>query len=227
MAAQILAQIHKAFETRTCEFLTFSKLDPTVSTEILYNLLHQKDLSALGLRIHFIAPDRYLRVVMPSRLHETAVGWMRTEFGLWMLYGLLTPIAFVSLTDTMITYDTFVGAFAGSNKTPDLCYSPRVNDVPTEFPTIVLEAGWSESQAQLESDCKLWLQGSAGAVKVVLLFKLFAANINNEIKATLTVCRVVDDELVMDPYEIFPPPPSLFKIRLSQWKSFLGGDIPL
>ncbi|CUS10115.1 unnamed protein product, partial [Tuber aestivum] len=64
MATQILAQIHKAFETRTCEFLTFS------------GLLSQKDPIALGLRIHFIAPDGYLRIVMASHLHETAVDWM-------------------------------------------------------------------------------------------------------------------------------------------------------
>jgi len=61
---------------------------------------------------------------------------------------------------------------------------------------VVLEAGWSESQAQLERDSQLWFEGSAEAVKVVLLFKLFQANKNKEIKATLNVCRVVDNTLV-------------------------------
>ncbi|CAZ85280.1 unnamed protein product [Tuber melanosporum] len=70
------AQIHKAFETRTCEFLTFSGLAPTVSAKILENLLSLKDPIALGLRINFIAPDGYLRIVMASRLHETAVALM-------------------------------------------------------------------------------------------------------------------------------------------------------
>ncbi|KAG0123170.1 hypothetical protein HOY82DRAFT_495419, partial [Tuber indicum] len=96
-------------------------------------------------------------------------------------------------------YDTFVG-FADSKKTPDLCYSPLVNGVTTEFPTIVLELGWNESQAQLERDSQLWLEGSAGAVKVIFLFKLFRPNIQNRIKATLNVCRVVSDEIVMDTY---------------------------
>jgi hypothetical protein len=50
MAAQILAQVHKAFETRTCEFLMFSRLAPTVSAKILENLLSQKDPIARGLR---------------------------------------------------------------------------------------------------------------------------------------------------------------------------------
>ncbi|KAG0124163.1 hypothetical protein HOY82DRAFT_673649 [Tuber indicum] len=64
------------------------------------------------------------------------------------------------------TDNTFVGAFVGPTKTPDLCYSTRVNGA-TEFPTIVLEAWWSDSQAQLECDCQLCHEGSASAVKVV------------------------------------------------------------
>jgi len=62
-----------------------------------------------------------------------------------------------------------------------------------------MESGWSESQTQLERDCKLWLKGSAGAVKVVLLFKLFRLNVNNEVQAILNVCRMVDTEIVMQP----------------------------
>ncbi|KAG0640275.1 hypothetical protein HOY80DRAFT_1042247 [Tuber brumale] len=191
MASQILAQIHKAFETRTCEFLTFLGVAPTVSAGILENLLPQKDPIALSLRIHFIAPDGI-------------------EFRLWIGYDLLTPNTLVLISDTLSTYGTFVGTFANSKKTPDLCYSPRVDGVKSEFPTIVLEAGWSESQAQLERDCQLWFEGSAGAVKVVLLFKLFEPNIFNEIKATLNVCRVVAGAIVLDtlacsslPYHIF------------------------
>ena len=73
---------------------------------------------------------------------------------------------------------------------------------------MVLEAGWSESQAQLERDSQLWLEGSAEAVKVVLLFKLYPANINKEIKATLNVCRVVDNTIVRKTfvYSFFPYP---------------------
>ena len=49
MATQILAQINKELETRTCEFLTFLELGPTMSAKILYHLF-QKDAHALSLR---------------------------------------------------------------------------------------------------------------------------------------------------------------------------------
>jgi len=61
----------------------------------------------------------------------------------------------------------------------------------SEFPTIVLESGWSESQAQLQRDCQLWLEGTAGAVKVVILYKMDPPDRQNQIKATMTFCRYV------------------------------------
>jgi len=51
-------------------------------------------------RIHFIAPDGYLRIVMAGALHETGAHWMRTEVGLWLGYGLLSPSTWQLLADT-------------------------------------------------------------------------------------------------------------------------------
>ena len=39
------------------------------------------------------------------------------------------------------------------------------------MPTVVVEAGWSEFFPRLRNDMKLWIQGGAGGVKMVLLFK--------------------------------------------------------
>ena len=98
----------------------------------------------------------------------------------------------------------------GSKKTPDVCYSPRVDEAETAFPTIVVEGGWSESRSCLERDCKLWLEGSAGAVKVVLLFKLFEANVFNEIKAELTIGRMVGGIVDLKTIACSSPPCHLF-----------------
>ncbi|KAG0640495.1 hypothetical protein HOY80DRAFT_1068958, partial [Tuber brumale] len=54
-----------------------------------------------------------------------------------------------------------------------------------EFPTVVLECGWAESEAELLRDLQLWQEGSAGAVRIVILFKVFRPSITNQIKATL------------------------------------------
>jgi hypothetical protein len=107
---------------------------------------------------------------------------------------------FLVYTNDLIGHNNFVGAFAGSGKTPDLAYTPIINGIRREFPTVVLESGWSESRVQLVRDARVWLEGSAGAVKVVFLFKLFPADIHNEIKAELYVCRLSAGELDITRY---------------------------
>ncbi|CUS13272.1 unnamed protein product, partial [Tuber aestivum] len=158
-------------------------------------------------RIHFVAPDGYLRIVMPTALHETAVSWMRTEFTVWVYDHLLTPAAFTAINDSLITHDHFLGTFSGSLKIPDLAYIPCINGIRRAFPTVVLESGWMESQAQLLRDLQLWQEGTAGAAKIVILFKLYRSHVHNRIKATLTFFRYVADRVpAMSLYPIFPPP---------------------
>jgi len=103
-------------------------------------------------------------------------------------------------TNDLIVHKNFVGVFAGSGKTADLAYTPIINGIRREFPTVVLESGWSEAQVQLHRNAQVWLEGSAGAVKVVLLFKMFLENIRNEIKAKLYVCRLLAGELDVTRY---------------------------
>jgi len=186
-------------------------------------------------RIHFIAPDGYLCIVMVSRLHEIAVIWVTTEVISWASDGLLTAETAMLISDGLssislctaiwnylvytincMVYNNFVCTFANLKRTPTLCLSPRVNGVMTNFPTIVLESGWSEAEAQLERDSQLCLEGSDAAVKVVILFKLFRPNVNNQIKATLHFCRLVNNEIVLDTIVCFPslPYPSLSYILL-------------
>ena len=113
-------------------------------------------------RIHFIAPDGYLQIVIGDSLHEVGIGWMRNEFGLWIGYCLLIMIPntllllantlkgiflcfavwnFLVYTNNEIEYGNFVGAFMSSKKTLDISYCSYIEGVPTEFPTIILEAG--------------------------------------------------------------------------------------
>ncbi|KAG0138225.1 hypothetical protein HOY82DRAFT_596306 [Tuber indicum] len=191
MASEILRAIDQAFASGRYEPLVFKQLDPTVSSQVLETLKDREENNSNTprLRFHFIAPDGYLRVVMPSGLHESAVFWMRNEMSLWIYQGLLTPTATRAILDGPLTHENFLGIFNGSCKIPDIAYIPCINRIRAQFPAIVLESGWSESEAQLLRDCQLWQQGSAGSVKVVLLFKLFGPNLQNQIKASLHLCR--------------------------------------
>ncbi|KAG0138222.1 hypothetical protein HOY82DRAFT_596303 [Tuber indicum] len=208
MAAEILRAIDDAIASGRSEPLVFKQLHPMVSSQVLQTLRDREDnnTNTARLRIHFIAPDGYLRVVMPSALHESVVFWMRNERCSWSQQGLLTSAATRAICDGLVTHENFLGIFKGSCKIPDLAYIPCINRIRAQFPTIVLESGWTESETQLLRDCQLWQQGSAGGVRVVLLFKMFAPNVHNQIKATLHLCRYSADQIpVMSSYASLSP----------------------
>jgi hypothetical protein len=62
---------------------------------------------------------------------------------------------------------------SGVSKEGDSAFKPlskRPRD--TDWPTIVLESGWSESLTRLRRDAHIWLEDSRGDVKIVLLFSI-------------------------------------------------------
>lgn len=69
----------------------------------------------------------------------------------------------------------FTGAAAGSRKQADMCIMPTsdADDVLNDgFPLVATEVGFSESYANLLSDMTLWLVGSAGKVRAVILISI-------------------------------------------------------
>jgi hypothetical protein len=60
----------------------------------------------------------------------------------------------------------------GSQKEPDQCFRPRVRPNPTDWPTLILEVGYSETLAQLHRDADWWIEKSNGQVQIVVLVKL-------------------------------------------------------
>lgn len=66
----------------------------------------------------------------------------------------------------------FTGDAAGSRKQADMCIMPTSDDesVPNDgFPLVATEVGFSESYANLLRDMTLWLVGSEGKVRAVIL----------------------------------------------------------
>lgn len=69
----------------------------------------------------------------------------------------------------------FTGAASGSRKQADMCIMPTsdAGDVLNDgFPLVATEVGFSESYANLVSDMTLWLVGSAGKVRAVILISI-------------------------------------------------------
>src|SRR5436305_13002631 len=80
---------------------------------------------------------------------------------------------------TMRLKDEFDDLGATKFKTPrvskegDSAFKPlSIRPRETDWPTIVLESGWSESLTRLRRDAHIWLENSGGEVKIVLLFSI-------------------------------------------------------
>ena len=75
-------------------------------------------------------------------------------------------------------------------KEPDLSFFPAGPDgLLRDFPSIIPESGWSSSRPELADERRLWHEGSGGRVRVVILVKLYRANAQNQVRATLEVSR--------------------------------------
>ena len=78
------------------------------------------------------------------------------------------------------------------------------------MPTVVVEAGWSESVPKLHQDMRLWLRGGAGFVQIVLLFKWTQIS-RNRVKAFVEVYdldaagneRLLQHEVIIQQSNIF------------------------
>ena len=59
------------------------------------------------------------------------------------------------------------------SKEGDSAFKPlSIRPREADWPTIVLESGWSESLTRLRQDAHIWLENSGGDVKIVLLFSI-------------------------------------------------------
>jgi hypothetical protein len=53
------------------------------------------------------------------------------------------------------------------------------------MPTVVAESAWLESHRRLQNDIRLWLQGGAGAIQLVFLFKFYTPASGNRVRGVM------------------------------------------
>ncbi|KAG0137025.1 hypothetical protein HOY82DRAFT_651192 [Tuber indicum] len=244
MAQQILSIIGNVLKANHPKFLVFSNLEREVGSQIIESLEDPRyNIDESSFRLHYSAPDGYLRLVMPTRLHESPVSWMFSESWKWLLDGRVEEANFREVKCYKPTCDRFIGPYAGSKKDPDFTLTPvfparRIyypSAVPesgfsesiTYYPSVVLESGLSESDTQVMRDSRLWLEGTGGAVKVVVLCKTSAPDWNNKIKATLTLCRIAPNgEILRADWQVFPVPERDLPNPYITVDELFGGCVP-
>ncbi|PWW80010.1 hypothetical protein C7212DRAFT_37301, partial [Tuber magnatum] len=104
--------------------------------------------------------------IMAGVVHELAPGRFALSF--W------ERVAGMGLQDKLdpINSTTFQGVAA--KKEADSAFKPASRPLKTDWPTLVLECGLSESLARLRVDAHWWLENSVRDVKIVLLFSICA-----------------------------------------------------
>ncbi|KAG0637862.1 hypothetical protein HOY80DRAFT_877105, partial [Tuber brumale] len=112
---------------------------------------------------------------MPGEIHEAPASWIQRELADWRAVGLLDPASWANIKTAASLQ--FFSNFVGRSKIPDLAIIPTINGTPRDYPSIISETGWSQSQPQLHRTGDLWQLGTRGAANVVLLAKIFAPNV--------------------------------------------------
>ena len=137
-----------------------------VSVDDLAKIDRARNSIGKGIRMTHYTDIDLLIVKLPSAVHERAHGNLATD--------MIGKVVLMGIPPTELD---FVGAsrFRGrrSSKEGDSAYRPhsfRPNE--TDWPTIVIEAGVSESLRRLRFDASWWLTESGGDVKIVIIISI-------------------------------------------------------
>lgn len=120
---------------------------------------------------HYIDEDLLIVKLMPSAGHEGA----HVNFG----KKLCSKTISMGMTDEDL-YGLGSTRFPGrrSSKEGDSAYKPLSRGNRSDWPTIVIESGLSESLRHLRADAKWWLENSGGDVGIVILISIKEAQRN-------------------------------------------------
>ncbi|PUU77713.1 hypothetical protein B9Z19DRAFT_1127966 [Tuber borchii] len=213
MASEVFDKIVKAIEAGEPELLEFANLAPEDSALILESLLDPRNgLDERAHRIHFSAPDRHLRMIQPSKLRAAAVSWLYEQHTLWVRDRLNDKVALkaMDLLPSPPGITEFTGTYAGSVKEPDFTFFPhKPKGLLEDFPSVVLEFGWTSSEPETVDYRRLWHEGSGGQVRVVIFVKLCRPNAQNQICATLEISHCTPETgtvATTTQIEVFPVP---------------------
>ncbi|PGH31404.1 hypothetical protein GX50_05822 [[Emmonsia] crescens] len=133
----------------------------SVPAEILESQLSKYDIIAKSFSSYY-KPQQILLLKMLSAPHE--------RIGRKFEYMLLKAADQMGIENELITEGSTTVRGSQRDKEPDSQYRPSIlpagrSDV---WPTVVVEVGNSESQRQLDSDAKWWLEDSNGDVQLVI-----------------------------------------------------------
>ena len=125
---------------------------------------HRRSRSEIpAFRLLYDAAEEVLIIkLMPGAHHEVANWKFATMF--------ILKLAGLGVSDTLEPFgSTRYEALTGRSKEADGAWRPSTRVLPTDWPSLVIEVGVSESLSQLRTDTDFWLTKSGGQTRVVIL----------------------------------------------------------
>src|SRR5256714_969832 len=134
-----------------------------VTTDDLLKIERARENGKIDVRMtHYVDWD-ILILKVPTAKHEAVHGNFGKELSIMAAgMGLKREFFYLGATKFQVRR---------ASKEGDSAFKPRsIRLHEADWPTIVIEAGWSESLRKLRLDAGFWLEDSGGEVKIVLLF---------------------------------------------------------
>lgn len=138
----------------------------SVTTDKLIEIDNKRDkMGRSVLMTHYEDLD-ILILKVPTAKHEAAHANFTQRLTLKTGAMAITPEEFFGLGSTKYRGRS-------CSKEPDAAFrTGTIRTNPGDWPTLVIECGWSESRRRLRNDARWWLSNSGGEVKTVLLLSL-------------------------------------------------------
>ncbi|QSS56973.1 ornithine decarboxylase antizyme [Histoplasma capsulatum var. duboisii H88] len=144
--------IHKIPTIQKFTEIIYENISPSDGALICQSLEASEHVERRNIRVNFNAFTRTLRIrIMPTELHDAHQRWAIDALVEWTQDGLLSR-------EEQRALDAGVGT--------NFFFRADTDD----FPSIVMESGWSESLPYLRADKDLWIKGN-NFVQLVILLK--------------------------------------------------------
>ncbi|KAJ9229178.1 hypothetical protein DTO169E5_8956 [Paecilomyces variotii] len=173
-------------------YFQYNVSDPSIGLLVSKSLDSDGEIERRSVHLSYNSVTRILSIKTPIAFQNSHIAWAVREFALSLSSGFFTLQEFDAfIFSSNSTFENFLPPYENSLKQPDAYFR-----LPgSRHPTIVFEAGYSESYPQLICHRDIWINGTSD-VNVVILIKWSipashaAAKANNKTSSeqTLRIC---------------------------------------
>ncbi|KAK6356027.1 hypothetical protein TWF718_000401 [Orbilia javanica] len=205
---------------------SFGKMNPPVADMVFAQLTHpHAPPGPMFFKCAYNNVTRIFTVKMPSTIYQVCAKWLFGQYFNWKR---------LDLPDSVDSLEPGVRLEIHLNSACREFYFPYEHAIKqpdgmikfntARFPSIVIEVGWNEGWESLHKCRDLWMYGSQGSVRVIILINF--AETRRDVKGVLEVTSVRDGTLVAQRATIWPTPTEKEKKIFILLEELYGSYLP-